>query len=494
MKYRIRLLRLVATLPLVLQFLNGSAVYADVPPPLIITEVKIRNDTAGLDEFIEIYNPSTDPVSLNDYFIGYINTPSPTADQQFTTAVIADGLLPAGQGLILAKHELDINMPNAKKSPFSSLSDSGGTLRITNAADTVIDQFTWTSTLSLAIDPIQYLCTSSTVACNVNKTQSFSRMKDPNDQFVLVSPTWQLDVPSPQSAALLPLPPPPTEPELDPAPAPVTDTLPEPDTQEETVADTTPPASETSTETQAQLVPPQITELLPNPAAPASDSSDEFIELYNPNDQPLNLDGYKLQSGNNFTYSHTFADITLAAHSYQAFMVTETGNILSNTSGQARLLDPIGIVVAQTNAYDSADDGSSWAFINGAWQWTTTATPDASNVLTLPILKIATIKTPVVKKVAAAKKVTKPKPKAKVAAAKKTSTKAVKGATAERQVYEDPTVSDTAPIHPSILAGVGTVAIVYAAYEYRHDALNALKRFRRYREVRRAARAASSGR
>src|SRR3989344_7781754 len=164
MKYRIRLLRLVATLPLVLQFLNGSAVYADVPPPLIITEVKIRNDTAGLDEFIEIYNPSTDPVSLNDYFIGYINTPSPTADQQFTTAVIADGLLPAGQGLILAKHELDINMPNAKKSPFSSLSDSGGTLRITNAADTVIDQFTWTSTLSLAIDPIQYLCTSSTVA------------------------------------------------------------------------------------------------------------------------------------------------------------------------------------------------------------------------------------------------------------------------------------------------------------------------------------------
>src|SRR3989344_6024605 len=109
MIFRLRLIRILAALTILMQFQISSMVHADVLPPLIITEVKIRNDTAGLDEFIEIYNPGADPISLNDYFIGYINTPAPTVDQQFTKAVIADGLLPAGQSLILAKNELDIN-------------------------------------------------------------------------------------------------------------------------------------------------------------------------------------------------------------------------------------------------------------------------------------------------------------------------------------------------------------------------------------------------
>lgn len=484
MKRAKKLLRLVAILPLVLPLWLGEIVHADTPA-LIISEVKIRNDTAGFDEFIEFYNPGIDPVSLNDYFIGYVNSPAPSAEQVFAKSVIGEGLLPAGESFVLAKNELDPNLPKSKKSPFASLSDSGGTLRITDAQDEIIDQFAWTATASLAIAPVQFLCTSSNTTCNANKAQSFTRDKDDQDDYILANPLWLLATPTPLSVDLMPLPVPDPVPEPNPGPTPdpnLTDDAaePSPDQSSQTPEDTT---------TAASLLPLQITELLPNPAAPASDSSDEFIELYNPNDQSVDLTGYKLQSGNTFSYSHTFAGTSLGGQQYKAFLVTETGNILSNTSGQSRLLDPSGTVVAQTNAYDSADDGDAWALINGAWQWTTTPTPNALNVLTVPVLKVATAKTAVSKNKTAVAKKPKAKTTAKVAAAK---TKKPAAAAAERQVYEDP-AETIAPIHPGILAGVGVITLVYAAYEYRYDVINRLQQFRRYREIRRSSRAASKG-
>lgn len=482
-------------LPLLASSGFPATAYADAPA-LIFSEIKVRNDTAGLDEFIEIYNPGAHPISLNDYFIGYINSPAPSPDQQFAKSVIGDGLLPAGASFVLAKNEADPSLPRAKKSPFSSLSDSGGMLRITDAEDTVIDQFAWTSTAGLAIPPVQYQCTASNAACNPNKAQSFGRAKDANGTFMYTDPTWQLGTPTPESAELLPVPAP--EPEPEPEPDPLPDPDPIPDTAppaEDPPA--TPPAETQADTSEATAVvsaqTPQITELLPNPAAPASDNTDEFIELYNPNDQPLDLTGYKLQSGNTFSYSHTFAGTSLGAHEYRAFLVTETGNILSNTSGQARLLDPTGAVVAQTNAYDTANDGDGWALINGAWQWTATPTPNAPNVLTLPVLKVAATKATAAKKTTAPKataaKATPKSSTAKVAAAKTAKPAA---AAAERQVYEDP-ADAAAPVHPGILAGVGIMTLVYAVYEYRYDVVNRLQQFRRYRDIRRAARATPKG-
>ncbi len=484
MKRAKKLLGVIAISPLLLPLWLGEIVHADTPA-LIISEVKIRNDTAGFDEFIELYNPGVEPVSLNDYFIGFVNSPAPSADQLFAEFVIGEGLLPAGESFVLAKNELDLNLPKSKKSPFASLSDSGGTLRITDAQDEIIDQFAWTATASLAIAPVQFLCTTSNTTCNANKSQSFTRGKDDQDNYLLANPSWQLVAPSPLSVDLLPLPVPDPVPEPDPEPTP--DPAPTDDTTEP-LPDQVAQTSE-DTATTAPLQPLQITELLPNPAAPASDSSDEFIELYNPNDQSVDLAGYKLQSGNTFSYSHSFAGVSLGAHEYKAFLITETGNILSNTSGQARLLDPSGAVVAQTNAYDSADDGDAWALINGAWQWTTTPTPNAPNVLAAPVLKIAAAKTTTAKKQTTAAKKPKAKTTAKVASAK---TKKPAAAAAERQVYEDP-AETIAPVHPGILAGVGVVTLVYAAYEYRYDVFNRLQQLRRYREVRRATRPLSKG-
>lgn len=486
------LILLATTLPLT----SVAAVFA-LTPALIISEVKIRNDTAGFDEFIELYNPGIELVSLNEYFIGYINMSAPAANQQFTEAVIGDGLLPGGQSIVLAKNELDPNLPESRKSPFSSLSDSGGTLRITDNNNTILDRFSWTSTESLAVAPITYLCISSTVACNLTRAQSFTRARDLNADYMIDSPSWSLGIPHPESRVLLPLPTPGPEPEPEPEPLPDLEPLPDSsDTPSDGPPDETPtPAPDPEPPTTVDLIPLQITELLPNPAPPATDSKDEYIELYNPNAQPIDLRGYKLQTGNTFSYSHTFDAATIGPGEYKQFLVSETGAILSNSGGQARLLDPSGAVVAQTNIYDSADDGYAWALVNGAWQWTTTPTPNAANELALPVLKVAATKATAAKKTtakAASNKTASKKTtasKAKVASAK--TTKANAGA--ERQAYEEP---DEGPqsIHPGILAGVGVITLVYAAYEYRQDAINRLHQFRRYRSLRRAARETTSGR
>src|SRR5689334_21968054 len=99
---------------------------------LIISEVKVKNDVAGFDEYIELYNSGSEAISLNNYFIGYTNTATPATGQALNTFVLAQGLLEAGKSIVLAKNESDLHLPYALKSPFSSLSDSAGTLQLTD--------------------------------------------------------------------------------------------------------------------------------------------------------------------------------------------------------------------------------------------------------------------------------------------------------------------------------------------------------------------------
>ena len=486
----------------------GSVVRAQETalPVLIISELKARNDatttssSTGLDEFIEIHNPGSSAVSLNDYFIGYINTANPSSSQQFDDRAIAQGLLEPGSSLILAKNETDVRLPGAIKSPFSSLSDSGGSLRLTDSNNNVIDQLAWSST---ACAPIALLTCAVLYlpGTTATKSQSFTRSKT-DGQYDLINPTWQLTVPSPLSSELTPMPAiVPDRPTPDPAPD---STLPDSAGTEQPVVDGPPAASQPGEPSDTTPIvgnpglPPQITELLPNPAAPASDSVDEFIELYNPNDQPIVLTGYKLQSGNTFSYSYTFPVISLAGREYRAFKVTETGTILSNTSGQVRLLDPSGGVVGQTNSYDDALEGQAWAIINGVWQWTTSPSANGPNILTkaelkpVGVIKPAAAKTSfpktAVTKTSAAKTPSTKKASTKSKAAAKTAAAKTAKTTPARKAYQDPAAAP-ATLHPGILAGVGIITLLYAAYEYRHDAVNAIRRLRRYREIRRATRA-----
>ncbi len=124
-----------------------------------------------------------------------------------------------------------------------------------------------------------------------------------------------------------------------------------------------------------------ITELLPNAAS--TDSGKEFIELYNPNDQPVDLKNYKLELGPGAADTFIFPAQILMPHSYASFSDIVTGIVFPNTSATLQLTAPAGNVVDNTAAYDTPAEGMAWAMIGGAWQYTNQPTPGAANLASL---------------------------------------------------------------------------------------------------------------
>ena len=221
------------------------------------------------------------------------------------------------------------------------------------------------------------------------------------------------------------------------------------------------------------LAAPQMTELLPNPSGTGTDGTDEFIELYNGNAQAFDLTGFTLQSGATTKHSYVFPSGTLLpAKSFVAFYSADTGLSLSNTSGQADLLDPFGTVLTQSEPYGTAKDGQAWALANGKWYWTTAATPNAANV---------------VKQIVTASKATAKSPGKK-------SSGTVKGASTTlgsgNSLSASSVTGDStpAPTHPFVLAAVAVLAVGYGVYEYRHDIANRFHQLRTNRAARRKAR------
>ncbi len=222
------------------------------------------------------------------------------------------------------------------------------------------------------------------------------------------------------------------------------------------------------------LAPPLITELLPNPVGTGTDSSDEFVELYNSNDTVFNLSGFTLQTGLATKHNYVFAPgTTIPAKSFRAFYVTETSLSMSNTSGQATLLDKSGTIVAQSDPYDSAPDGQAWSLANGTWYWTTKPTAGVTNVIAQPIKLPATaIKKTTVKTTAA---------KVKSAATKtaKAPTTATKASTLSA-ANQTTSLPKSSAVHPAVLALVAASAVGYGTYVYRKDLANSFHKLRRH--------------
>ena len=114
---------------------------------------------------------------------------------------------------------------------------------------------------------------------------------------------------------------------------------------------------------------PQITELLPNPVAPQTDASHEFIELYNENNVAFDLSGSQLIIGTSGSRKYTFPSGTIIpAKTFKAFYSADTRIGLSNSSGQVSLVAPDGSSLHKSDPYGAAKEGVAWATGGGKWQ------------------------------------------------------------------------------------------------------------------------------
>jgi hypothetical protein len=213
-----------------------------------------------------------------------------------------------------------------------------------------------------------------------------------------------------------------------------------------------------------------------------TDAQDEWVEIYNPNDQPVDLGGYTIFTGATFAYKYTFADKTIIdAHGYTDVSSGNTALSLANSGGAAKIVGPNGQVFDQTT-YTQASEGLAWAKdSNGYWQWTTTPTMDAANVIT-------SVPAPVKKAAATVQKAIKAS-SSKAASKPKSTTKITKVKSATTTADAPDLIAAPTPLPSWLLAVVGVLAVLYACYEYRFDIANKLYQLQRYREDRRDNRA-----
>ena len=224
----------------------------------------------------------------------------------------------------------------------------------------------------------------------------------------------------------------------------------------------------------------EITEVFPDPASPQMDSADEFIELYNPYDNELDLGGYIIKTGTNWSHKYAIPELSVDPYGYIALMSAETHLSLSNTGSGVRLYDPGGRLVFEAPSFGKAKTGDSWVRDqDGRWVWTAKPTPGEPNILDTPV------------DAAPVKSSTKPAAKAASTPKKASTTKsasasaAVKGlATTAPQPAQVPAAGNQTGMW--VMAGAGVLGVGYALFEYRQDIAGFFRR--RWRAVANAIR------
>ncbi len=217
-----------------------------------------------------------------------------------------------------------------------------------------------------------------------------------------------------------------------------------------------------------------LSELLPDPITPQSDSSDEFIELYNPNNMLVNLSGWILKDAGGASY--IIKDKTISAFGYLTITSAESSLSLNNSGDIIYLYAPDNTLVDESADYGNAKPGLSWAVVGDSWNWTVSPTPNTTNsavyVESENTRPASTSKTSSTKKAAAAKK---------ASSNKTTKTKAKPSNIASNKSGQDNPNSETSATSNSLIwswlliaLGVGTIG--YGIYEYRPEIIAAYHR------------------
>lgn len=400
------------------------------PPSVLITEVLTGNTDDASQEFVELYNASDQPLASGELQLK-LQYRSASGSSWLTRATLSGDLQPRGFYLIATPGFID----TTGQESTLGLAAAGGHLRligITDITETVYDQLAWGTAQAALIAP----------AVAPQPGQSLKRLVDEDSHFVDTDDDSQDFVislsPRPENSASLEL----SDQEFVPSDGNIDDL------QLAGVKST-----KKDDKTAAKLA---LSELFIDPGKPLSDAEDEFVEIYNPTSETVDLEDYVIKTGASLNYRFSLPAIAIKPQQYLALFAVDTGLVLSNSGGRAQLIGPGGTVVDTTADYGPAKTDAAWALINGQWQWTDQPSPNEANLSSSTDDSGQLANNPGGQ---------------------------VLGATANgdsRTVYEDPPVSPPEPVNTAVVAGVGSMALLYAGYEYRFDLGNRIHQLKRY--------------
>lgn len=124
-----------------------------------------------------------------------------------------------------------------------------------------------------------------------------------------------------------------------------------------------------------------ITEVLPN--AIGYDLSNEYIEIYNPTDEIIYLEYYRVFIGLDDLTKYDFPEgAIIHPFDYAIFSDKDMGFKLVNTNGRVSLVTDYEII-HETDFYVDAKEGETWSLIDNIWQYSNQITLGSQNIASI---------------------------------------------------------------------------------------------------------------
>jgi len=125
-----------------------------------------------------------------------------------------------------------------------------------------------------------------------------------------------------------------------------------------------------------------INEILPSPKG--SDEEEEWIEIFNNNEEEINLFNWKISDIAGKTNTYTFPEITIIKPFSFLVLSRKTTNITLNNSGDGlNLIQPDG-KISDSVTYASAPIGQSYNRTENNWFWSDILTPGSPSAMPSP--------------------------------------------------------------------------------------------------------------
>lgn len=373
--------------------LSGRPAHALDSPHAVISMVQVGDSLSANNEVIEIYNNDSQPVEATNWCVYYASATSTTNGTKLACLLPTDALdhlfIPAHGSVSFASKQYAFAVPTIIPdfSFSSTLSGTAGHVRLLDSNGALVDKVGWGTT---AVSPeglpaivpttdmvlVRKLTTLQYVDTN-NNAADFSLIAKP-----LTLPNHQVydaqDVCANIDGIQL------VAPEnfvidgADNCVLPVIDICMNLDDVQADVPD----GYTVDDYGNCSMIPAPllITEALPNPDG--SDTSNEFIELYNPTYKEVVLTPYVVKVGQHLETTIKFLHHeTIPSGGYFVLKNDTYTFTLLNSSSNIALLTNDAQLIAQISVYSNPYDGFAWALIDGTWQYTNQPTPGRPNLL-----------------------------------------------------------------------------------------------------------------